>query len=155
MNSLASSLTHRNPPVAFDRADLNIVANRALAAVGTDDRWCRAINKAVVQLATGRFMFDGHVVTIHSATTEQVYRIDCREPLRCSCKGRARGYVCYHVVAARLIMRAAELHAAALHPSCPTCQATIESQLVYIGGTGYAWVNACSGDRAHYSKRAA
>jgi len=40
-----------------------------------------------------------------------VYHIATTEPMTCSCKGRARGLVCWHITAARLIVRAAEHHA--------------------------------------------
>lgn len=98
-------------PTNFTRNDLNIVANRALAIVGSDKRWCDAINRAVLNLATGRFSYDGHVVMLHSSSSEGVYRIDVAEPMTCTCKGRARGYRCWHIVAARLIVRAAEYRA--------------------------------------------
>ncbi len=99
------------PPVNFTRQDLSIVANRALAIVGTDASWCRAIERAVLHLATGRFSFDGHVAILHSASDETVYHIDVREPMKCSCRGRARGFRCWHIVGARLLVRAAEYHA--------------------------------------------
>ena len=67
--------------------------------------------RALVNLATGRFSYDGHQVILHSATSDVRYTIDTREPMKCSCKGRARGYRCWHIVAARLIVRAAEGHA--------------------------------------------
>lgn len=98
-------------PTNFTRQDLNVVANRALAIVGSDKRWCDAINRAVLNLATGRFSYDGHVVMLHSSSSEGVYRIDVAEPMTCTCKGRARGYRCWHVTAARLIVRAAEYRA--------------------------------------------
>lgn len=103
-------MTHTTP-VDFTRQDLSIAANRALAIVGTDASWCRAIERAVLHLATGRFSYDGHVAILHSASDETVYHIDVREPMKCTCKGRARGYRCWHIVAARLIVRAAEHHA--------------------------------------------
>jgi hypothetical protein len=98
----------RTAMINFTRQDLNVVANRALAIVGSDKRWCDAINRAVRNLATGRFSYDGHVVMLHSSSSEAVYRIDVAEPMTCTCKGRARGYRCWHIVAARLIVRAAE-----------------------------------------------
>lgn len=104
-------VTQTTPTVNFTRHDLNVVANRAIGIVGNDKRWCDVINRAVVNLASGRFSFDGHIVTLHSASSDLVYRIDVREPMECSCKGRARGYRCWHIVAARLILRAAEHHA--------------------------------------------
>jgi hypothetical protein len=98
---------NKNTATNFTRQDLNLVANRALAIVGTDKRWCDA---------TGRFSYDGHVVMLHSSSSEAVYRIDVAEPMTCTCKGRARGYRCWHIVAARLIVRAAE-HRAELDAS--------------------------------------
>lgn len=97
--------------VEFTRQDLNIVANRALAIVGSDSRWCAAINRAMLNLASGRFSFDGHVAILHSASDDTLYHIDVKEPMHCTCKGRAKGYRCWHIVAARLIVRAAEHHA--------------------------------------------
>lgn len=108
-------------PIDFTRQDLNVVANRALAAVGTDARWCAAINRAVLHLATGRFSYDGHQVVLHSASGEGTYHIDTTEPMTCSCKGRARGYICWHICAARLIVRAAEYHAGMARVQVVTC----------------------------------
>lgn len=106
-----ATVAQTTTPINFTRQDLNVAANRALAIVGSDASWCRAIERAVLHLGTGRFVYDGHQVTLHSASTDDLYRIDTTEPMKCSCKGRARGYRCWHVVAARLIVRAAEHHA--------------------------------------------
>lgn len=152
MEVTKTMVAQTTPTVNFTRHDLNVVANRAIGIVGNDKRWCDVINRALMNLASGRFSFDGHVVTLHSASSDGVYRIDVREPMHCTCKGRARGFRCWHLVAARLIVRAAEHHA---HPTCPRCQASIESDQVYVGGRGYIWVDVCSSDRSHYSKRAA
>lgn len=113
---------NKNTATNFTREDLNVVANRALAIVGSDKRWCDAINRAVLNLATGRFSYDGHVVMLHSSSSEAVYRIGVAEPMTCTCKGRARGYRCWHIVASRLIVRAAEYRAeleAAARPAAP------------------------------------
>ena len=98
-------------PVNFTRTDLNAAINAALGKV-TDDRWTRAIYRAAAHLAAGQFSFDGHQVILHAASSTRVYRIDTREPMHCSCKGHARGLVCWHITAARLIVRAAQHHAA-------------------------------------------
>jgi len=96
--------------INFTRDDLNAAASAAQRKVGTDNAWQGAIARALVNLATGRFSYDGHQVILHSATTDDRYTIDAREPMKCGCRGRARGYRCWHIVAARLIVRAAEGH---------------------------------------------
>ncbi len=98
-------------PINFTRTDLNAAVNAALAKV-TDDRWTRAIYRAAANLAAGQFSYDGRMVILHSATSSTVYRIDTREPMQCSCKAHERGLLCWHITAARLIVRAAEHHAA-------------------------------------------
>ncbi len=98
-------------PINFTRDDLNAAASAAQRKVGNDNAWQGAIARALVNLATGRFSYDGHQVILHSATTDARYTITALEPMKCSCKGRARGYRCWHVVGARLIVRAAEHHA--------------------------------------------
>ncbi len=97
--------------INFTRTDLNAAVNAALAKV-TDDRWTRAIYRAAANLAAGQFSYDGHMVILHSATSSKVYRIDTREPMQCSCKAHERGLLCWHITAARLLVRAAEHHAA-------------------------------------------
>jgi len=108
----ASIVTFTNTPVNFTRADLNAVANIALAKVGQDKVMARAIERALVLLGTGQWSFDGVYLKIRSNTSTEHYTINTREPMTCSCKGRARGYRCKHIVAGRLILRAAEYHAA-------------------------------------------
>ncbi len=98
-------------PINFTRTDLNAAVNAALAKV-TDDRWTRAIYRAAANLAAGQFSYDGRMVILRSATSAKVYRIDTREPMQCSCKAHERGLLCWHITAARLIVRAAEHHAA-------------------------------------------
>jgi len=98
-------------PVNFTRDDLNAAASAAQRKVGNDNAWQGAIARALVNLATGQFSYDGHQVILHSATSDARYTIDAREPMTCGCRGRARGYRCWHIVAARLIVRAAEGHA--------------------------------------------
>ncbi len=98
-------------PVNFTRDDLNAAASAAQRKVGNDNAWQGAIARALVNLATGQFSYDGHQVILHSATSDAHYTIDAREPMTCGCRGRARGYRCWHIVAARLIVRAAEGHA--------------------------------------------
>ena len=95
-------------PVNFTRDDLNAATSAAQRKVGTDKAWQGAIARALVNLASGRFSYDGHQVILRSASSETVYHISTAEPMKCSCKGRAKGYRCWHVVAARLIVRAAE-----------------------------------------------
>lgn len=99
-------MTHIN----FTRDNLNAAGNAALAKVGNDPKWTKIIYRALVHLAAGQFMYDGHVVTLKSATSDLVYRITVAEPMTCTCKGRSKGYVCWHVAAARLIVRAAEIN---------------------------------------------
>ncbi len=43
--------------------------------------------------------------------------------------------------------------AAAQQPRCPQCGATLEARQAYAGGRGYIFVEVCSGDASHYSKR--
>ena len=98
-------------PVNFNRADLLAAIHAALGKL-TDDRWTRAIYRAAANLAAGQFSYDGRMVILHSATSSKVYRIDTREPMQCSCKAHERGLLCWHISAARLLVRAAEHHAA-------------------------------------------
>lgn len=94
-------------PVNFTRDDVNAAANAAHQQV-SDPHWRKAIERALTNLGRGHFSFDGQQVILKSATSDQVYRINVKEPMQCSCKGRARGYKCWHIVAARLLVRAAE-----------------------------------------------
>ena len=118
-------------PVNFTRTDLQAAINAALAKV-TDDRWTRAIYRAAAHLAAGQFSYDGQQVILHSASSKRVYHIDTREPMTCSCKAHARGLICWHISAARLIVRAAEHHAAlvpAPRPSFTALTASTNAEL--------------------------
>ncbi len=106
-------------PVNFTRTDLNAAINAALAKV-TDDRWTRAIYRAAAHLAAGQFSYDGQQVILHPASSTRIYRIDTREPMHCTCKGHERGLICWHITAARLIVRAAQHHAALALPARPS-----------------------------------
>lgn len=97
--------------VNFTRADLNAAVSAALSKV-TDACWTRAIYRAAGNLAAGQFVYDGHQVILRSASSSKLYHIDTREPMKCSCQAHTKGLVCWHITAARLIVRAAE-HAAA------------------------------------------
>jgi hypothetical protein len=97
-------------PINFDRSDVNAAINDALGKV-TEDRWTRAIYRAAGNLAAGQFSYDGQRVSLRSASSTRVYHITTREPMACSCKAHERGLVCWHVVGARLLVRAAEHHA--------------------------------------------
>ena len=97
-------------PVDFTRVDLDAAVNEALSKV-TDERWTKAIYRAAANLAAGMFAFDGEHVVIRSASSSRTYRICVREPMQCSCKAHERGLRCWHVVGARLLVRAAERHA--------------------------------------------
>ena len=97
-------------PVDFTRVDLDAVITDALSKV-PDDRWTKAIYRAAANLAAGMFSFDGEHVILRSASSSKAYRISTREPMACSCKAHERGLRCWHVVAARLLVRAAERHA--------------------------------------------
>ncbi len=77
------------PPVNFTRDDLNAAASAAQRKVGTDKAWQGAIARALVNLASGQFSYDGQQVILHSASSKRVYHIDTREPMKCSCKGPA------------------------------------------------------------------
>ncbi len=101
--------------INFDRSDLNAAINDALGKV-TEDRWMRAIYRAAGNLAAGQFSYDGQRVSLRSASSSTVYHIITRDPMVCSCQAHARGLVCWHVAAARLIVRAAERHAAPVAP---------------------------------------
>ena len=41
----------------------------------------------------------------------------------------------------------------AQQPRCPQCGATLEPRQYYAGGRGYQFVEVCSGDASHSSKR--
>ncbi len=99
-------------PVNFTRDDLNAAASAAQRKVGNDKAWQGAIARALVNLASGQFSYDGQQVILHSASSNTVYHISTAEPMKCTCKGRAKGYRCWHIVAARLIVRAAERYQA-------------------------------------------
>ncbi len=97
-------------PVDFTRVDLDAAVNEALSKV-TDERWTRAIYRAAANLAAGMFSFDGEHVVIRSASSSKRYSINATEPMKCSCAAHERGLRCWHIVAARLLVRAAERHA--------------------------------------------
>lgn len=100
------------PHINFTRNDLTAAADAAKDKVNHDPRWVRVIDRAVDHLSTGQFIYDGHIVTLRSASRrERVYRIAVKEPMACTCEGRERGYTCWHIVAARLVVRAAEVNA--------------------------------------------
>lgn len=100
--------------VNFDRQDLSAAAEAALRKV-TDPRWTRAIERAMLHLSVGRFLFDGRYAVIHSATSEQLYKIDTEaRPLVCECQAAAKGLICWHIAGGLLLRRAAERHAAIL-----------------------------------------
>ena len=165
-------------PVNFDRADLNAAINAALAST-TDARLIRAINRAATNLATGRFSYDGHQVILQSASSKRMYRISTTEPMQCTCEGRAHGQICWHIVAARLLVRAAERRAALVRAAeavavayrprprvadgdpnwparaiCPMCGAEITVRQYHIGGKGFQFFEVCSGDGSHYAQAA-
>lgn len=111
------SVTNSLPrPVNFTRDDVNAAANAAQQQI-SDPHWRKAIERALTNLGRGHFSFDGQQVILKSATSDQVYRINVKEPMQCSCKGRARGYKCWHIVAARLLVRAAERYATRQQPA--------------------------------------
>jgi hypothetical protein len=118
-------------PVNFTRTDLQAAITAALAQV-TDDRWIRAIYRAAAHLAAGQFSYDGQQVILHSASSSKVYHIDTREPMHCTCKGHERGLVCWHISAARLIVRAAQHHAAP--PPQPVDAAAFEALTARVNG---------------------
>ena len=140
--------------VQFTRDDLNAAASAAQRKVGNDKARQGAIARALVNLSQGQFSYDGQQVLLHSASSDTVYRITAEEPMKCSCKGRARGYRCWHVVAARLIVRAAEHYQERQRALCPMCGAAIEGRQYYVGGKGYTYFEVCSGDGSHYARAA-
>jgi hypothetical protein len=99
-----------NATIDFTRSDLDAAVADALSKV-TDERWTKAIYRAAANLAAGMFAFDGQHVIIRSASSSKRYRISTREPMQCSCRAHERGLRCWHIVAARLLVRAAERHA--------------------------------------------
>ncbi len=70
-----------------------------------------------------------------------------------ACKAHERGLICWHITAARLIVRAAELHQAR-QALCPMCGAPIVGRQYYVGGRGYVYFEVCAGDGSHYAKAA-
>ena len=140
--------------VQFTREDLNAAASAAQRKVGNDKAWQGAIARALVNLASGQFSFDGQQVLLHSASSDTIYRISTTEPMTCTCKGRGRGYKCWHIVAARLIVRAAEHYQERQRALCPMCGAAIEGRQYYVGGRGYTYFEVCSGDGSHYARAA-
>ena len=99
-----------NATIDFTRSDVDAAITDALSKV-SDAAWIRAIHRAAANLAAGQFAFTGEHVIIRSASSSRTYRISTREPMQCSCKAHERGLRCWHVVAARLLVRAAERHA--------------------------------------------
>ncbi len=96
--------------VNFTRSDVDAAITDALSKVA-DAAWIRAIHRAAANLAAGQFSFDGQHVLIRSASSSRTYRINVTEPMQCSCTAHERGLRCWHIVAARLLVRAAERHA--------------------------------------------
>ncbi len=140
-------------PVQFTREDMQAAISAALAKV-TDPTMIRAIHRAAANLAAGQFAFYGEHVTLRSASSTKVYHITTREPMTCSCQGRARGYVCWHIVASRLLVRAAQRYASQ-RGACPHCGQAIVGRQYYVGGRGYVYFDVCSGDGSHYGSKAA
>lgn len=68
--------------------------------------WARSIDQAERNLAAGRFAFYGAYVVLPSATSARRYTINTHEPMHCDCQERTGK--CWHVTAARLLVRAAE-----------------------------------------------
>ena len=96
--------------INFSRSDVDAVITDALSKV-SDAAWIRAIHRAAANLAAGPFSYDGQHVIIRSASSSRSYRICTREPMACSCKAHERGLRCWHIVAARILVRAAERNA--------------------------------------------
>jgi hypothetical protein len=82
--------------------------NAAKAAASTSPAWLRAIDRAVIEIERSRYWsFDGDTLTIISTTSKKTYRIGADH----TCE--ARGGICKHRGARRLIQRYTErLHAA-------------------------------------------
>ena len=97
--------------VDFTRMDLDAAINEALVRVQADERWTKAIYRAAANLSAGQFAFTGEHVIIRSASSSKRYSISTHEPMQCSCRAHERGLRCWHIVAARLLVRAAERHA--------------------------------------------
>ncbi len=116
--------------INFTRADVDAAITDALSKVA-DAAWIRAIYRAAANLASGQFSYDGQQVILHSASSKRVYHIDTREPMKCSCKAHERGLICWHISAARLIVRAAEHHAAPgpSRPAFTTLTASTNAEL--------------------------
>lgn len=97
-------------PIDFTRDDLAAAIKIAKSKVEQGSAWYRSIERAERNLAAGRFLFDGKIVKLQSATSSTVYTLDTAEPITCSCKDTTGR--CWHRAASRLIVRAAEHHAA-------------------------------------------
>jgi hypothetical protein len=72
-------------------------------AASSSPAWLRALNRAIAEIEKARYWaFDGSTLTIISTTSGKTYRI--AEQHACE----ARGNVCKHRAARRLMMRYAE-----------------------------------------------
>jgi hypothetical protein len=90
----------------FTKRDLD--AAYAQAYRSSKPEWHRAIDKAYDRLKGNMWSFDGHVVTLHSASSTERYRIAITEPMTCQCRAHQLGNPCWHVAAARLCVRAGQ-----------------------------------------------
>ena len=114
-------------PVDFTRGDLDAAVNEALSKV-TDAAWIRAIHRAAANLSAGQFAFDGQHVVIRSASSSKRYSINVTEPMVCTCTAHERGLRCWHIVGARLLVRAAERHARQNNPGDPSFVPPLEAR---------------------------
>jgi hypothetical protein len=92
--------------INFTRDDLAAAIKDARSKVEQGSAWARSIDRAEKNLAGGKFLFDGRYVVLGSATSNKRYTLDTVEPIVCPCKDQTGK--CWHITAARLIVRAAE-----------------------------------------------
>lgn len=93
------------------------VVTEAKAKAANNPSWVRAIVKAETELLTNPYWsFDGHFLTILSATSDTIYRINgcCADERQNRCKGAEfNNNCCYHRAMKRLIVRYLEIKTAA------------------------------------------
>ena len=130
----------------------------ALAAARTEAAehraWINAINRAALNLEACSWAFDGDTLRIASATSKGT-RYTVNALGFCECKAAKDSRPCWHRAARRLLIKAAELaNEPELVETCPMCGEPIEGRQYYVGGKGYVYFDVCSGDGAHFTRRA-
>src|SRR5215213_5317055 len=92
---------------AVNRQSVALALQEARKQAAEHQAWLNAINKAALYLAAEQWAFDGEVLVIVSATTDDAkYLVTSKT---CQCKAFTRGIPCWHRAAARLLCKTSEV----------------------------------------------